>query len=140
MWRPVAGVSERTFPIGKLVDSSDDLARLMIVTQYAGTKTVNVYTPDPMDTELGTKAGFISSNDAAELTTNDLALRPEGTYYPAGAGMLMVMVGLDDALALPEGSLVADGADGKPGSVLLLSDPDMTVKKYVVATINRDRE
>ena len=41
---PVAGAAGKTLvPIGKTVDSSDDLARLMIVTSYAGTRTVRVY-------------------------------------------------------------------------------------------------
>ena len=31
------------FDIGKVVDSANDMARLIIVTQYAGSKTVNVY-------------------------------------------------------------------------------------------------
>ena len=38
-----AGAAARTFPIGKLVDSADDTARLMIVNQYAGSSTVKVY-------------------------------------------------------------------------------------------------
>ena len=46
---PVVGVAhkqavaQRTFAIGKAVDSEDDMARLMIVTQYAGTKPVRVF-------------------------------------------------------------------------------------------------
>ena len=39
----MVNAAERSFPIGKLVDSADDMARLMIVTQYAGTDTVKVY-------------------------------------------------------------------------------------------------
>ena len=41
---PVAGAADVTFPASaRLVDSADDTARLMIVTQYAGTDTVKVY-------------------------------------------------------------------------------------------------
>ena len=36
-------VAARSIPIGKTVDSADDTARLMIVTSYAGTKSVKVY-------------------------------------------------------------------------------------------------
>ena len=56
---PVASAAERTFPIGKLVDSADDMARLMIVTQYAGTNTVKVYNAGA-ELEMGTKVGVIS--------------------------------------------------------------------------------
>ena len=36
-------VAARTFDVGKVVDSADDMARLTIVTQYAGSKMVKVY-------------------------------------------------------------------------------------------------
>ena len=39
----VQAVAARTFGIGKVVDSSDDMARLMIVTRYAGSMNVPVY-------------------------------------------------------------------------------------------------
>ena len=38
IWRPWQVRQHRTFPIGKLVDSDDDTARLMIITQYAGSQ------------------------------------------------------------------------------------------------------
>ena len=31
------------FPVGKLVDAANDTARLMLITQYAGSKNVYVY-------------------------------------------------------------------------------------------------
>ena len=45
MWQAIMNKPWRSVrsTIGKVVDSSDDLARLMIVTQYAGSKTVKVY-------------------------------------------------------------------------------------------------
>ena len=46
MSRPRQVRRERTFTLGKTVDSADDMARLMIVTQYAGSKTVKVYASD----------------------------------------------------------------------------------------------
>ena len=61
----VQPVTVRTFPIGKLVDSADDTARLMIVTQYAGSKNAYVYSLGTVlpQTEAGTKAGFITHSD-----------------------------------------------------------------------------
>ena len=88
---PVAAADDRTFPIGKLVDSADDMARLMIVTQYAGSKTVKVYAAGDDDPNRGTKAGYLSIDDAAttsvdEATTNanNVPLKSEGSYYLAG--------------------------------------------------------
>ena len=129
---PVAGAEARAFPIGKLVDSADDTARLMIVTKYAGSKTVKVYAPSTADMQTGTMAGFISSDaDGGEDTTNDMALKSEGTYYPAGDGMLEVTPGLTVAdVPLPNGDFVAAEATGKE----VFSYMDDDTKMYVVAT------
>ena len=83
---PVAVALGGMFPIGKLVDSADDLARLMIVTQYGGSKTVKVYAEGTAVTQSGTRAGFLTIviTDAVSAETNNVALRREGTYYPAG--------------------------------------------------------
>ena len=50
---PVAGAEARMFPIGKVVDSADDTARLLIIDQYAGTETVKVYGSGPGDDSGG---------------------------------------------------------------------------------------
>ena len=88
---PVAAADDRTFSIGKLVDSADDMARLMIVTQYAGSRTVKVYAAGDDDQNTGTKAGYLSIDDADttdvnEETTNanNVPLKSEGSYYLAG--------------------------------------------------------
>ena len=47
------------FDIGKTIDSSDDTARLMLVTHYAGTRMVKVYS---------TEADIPENNEA--LTTD----------------------------------------------------------------------
>ena len=119
---PVASAAERTFPIGKLVDSADDMARLMIVTQYAGSKTVKVYNAGSTEV-TGTKAGFISSQPSDPQTTNDLALRSEGTYYPAGTGG-----------TLNENTdVVALGAKGKEVySYVSIANIETGMKSYVV--------
>ncbi len=75
----------RTFPIGKTLDSSDDMARLMIVTHYAGTNTVRVFAPgDAATTETGTRAGYVTVDDQDTETTdtNNTALRSEGMFVP----------------------------------------------------------
>ena len=84
---PVAAADDRTFPIGKLVDSADDMARLMIVTQYAGSSTVKVYAAGGDDPNTGTKAGYLSINDAdtdnvdeATTNANNVPLKSEGSY------------------------------------------------------------
>ena len=71
-------VAARSFDIGKTLDSSDDTARLMLITQYAGTKTAYVYnegsnmalernitlSDGPGDgRRSGTKVGYLSLND-----------------------------------------------------------------------------
>ena len=90
---PVAVATGGAFPIGKLVDSADDTARLMIVTQYGGSKTVNVYNEGSLATPVGTKAGYLSIDDTgttdvneATANANNVALKSEGTYYPNGTG------------------------------------------------------
>ena len=78
-------VADRTFAIGKVVDSADDTARLMIVIKYAGSKNAYVYNVGG-DEETGTKAGYITiedtDTDAADV--NNVALKSEGTFYAAG--------------------------------------------------------
>ena len=101
------------------------MARLMIVAAYAGSKTVKVYAKDPIpsdtDVRTGTKPGFVSSNDEAEETTNDLELKSVGTYYLAG-NTAMLTLG-------EEGDFVADGA--KPKQVFSFVN-DQEPEVYVV--------
>ena len=79
-------VAGRTFEIGKVLDSDDDTARLMLVTMYAGTKSVNVYadvTGDNVQTErLGRlqTAGF----DSTDADVFGATIKKVGTYYEAG--------------------------------------------------------
>ena len=54
---PMVNADSRTFGIGKLVDSADDTARLMIITQYAGTMTVKVFGSDPKGMDLDGPSG-----------------------------------------------------------------------------------
>ena len=67
------------------------MARLMIVTQYDGSKTVKVYKEGTDDPNMGTKAGYLTINDGDDTTgeaangedLNNVALKSEGTYYLA---------------------------------------------------------
>ena len=84
-------VAARDLTIGKVVDSRDDLARLMIVTQYAGTKMAHVYAPTgDANPPKSTKAGVVSITftppDNGAAVTRDVALRSEGMWYRAGTG------------------------------------------------------
>ena len=114
---PTAGVAERVFDIGKVVDSADDMARLMIVTQYAGSKTVNVYASTGMTDE--TLSGRLLSDGRIqtdgvddEIDTNDrfVTLKPAGMYY----------LGLDETSLLGNGS-ESVAANAKPVQVFSFS-------------------
>ena len=110
----------RTFPVGKALDSSDDMARLMIVTHYAGENMVKVFAPGDAtaDAVTGTKAGYLTIDDGDTETTdtNNTPLRSLGMFYPttpATAGTLV------------SGDSIAAGA--KPVEVFSYIDPSVTV-------------
>ena len=137
---PVAGVEARTFAIGKLVDSADDMARLMIVTQYAGTKTVKVYASDGMVDANSIRAGTIQfvGFDTGDDATDDVFrdLKPVGTYYLAGD-----LDGVDNdelVTAETEGDEVAKGT--KPKQVYSYDatpvDDEVTLPPTYVVLLN----
>ena len=80
-------VAPRPLTIGKVIDSADDMARLMIVTQYDGTKSVKVYAHadgNDLTGRLGSDGriqtmGFEENEDNVFVT-----LKSVGTYYLAG--------------------------------------------------------
>ena len=81
----VAGAAERTFDIGKVVDSTDDTARLLIIDQYAGTKTVDVYAintaiADPL---MVTRASSGALTTIAEGGGTPITLKSAGMRYLA---------------------------------------------------------
>ncbi len=126
-------VADRTFEIGKVVDSADDTARLMIVTKYAGSKNAYVYNAGDSP-ETGKKAGYISINDPATVDVvdvNNVRLKSEGMFYAAG-----------EASSGGEGRLEAAGVvltGTKPVEVFSYIDVEMgDVKKYVVLTNEND--
>ena len=85
----VQAVTERTFPIGKVVDSADDMARLMIVTQYAGSDSVYVYATMGGTDLTGRRISSSRIQTEGQLTetTDDdtfVSLRSVGAFYLAG--------------------------------------------------------
>ena len=126
----VQQVAPRDLTIGRTLDTSDDTARLMLVTHYAGTKMVSVY-GQGSDTAMGTKAGYVSLDDDVQDNgddTNNVALKSEGTYYRAGTGTGNNLTATDE---------VADDAEGV--EVLSYVDPNANNnagrdKTYVVLT------
>ena len=71
MWRPCKPWRRVRSTIGKLVDSADDMARLMIVTQYAGTKTVKVYASDGVVDANSNSGGYNPIQVSDTPTTTD---------------------------------------------------------------------
>ena len=122
----VQAVEARTFAIGRALDTSDDMARLILVHSYAGSKMVNVYNAGSTE-QTGTKAGYLSRNDDDSDTedVNNVALKSEGMHYPAGTGGNLAAT-----------DLVADDAEAK--EVFSYVDPgDANTdrdKTYVVLT------
>ena len=97
--------AERTFAIGKVLDSSDDMARLMLVTDYAGKNLVNVYSAGATGTDVeGTKAGYITIDDTDPDTidTNNTALRSEGMFVPVTAATAGTLAATDEVAANAE--------------------------------------
>ena len=111
--------AERTFPIGKTLDSSDDMARLMTITHYAGTNTVR---PFRQGTEslTGTRAGHIDINDE----TKNVPLRSEGMFVPAGA----------PGDGLTHDLVIGAGKDDKPMEVFSFVNPNNNERSYATLT------
>ena len=108
-------VAARTFDIGKVIDSSDDTARLMLVTHYAGSKMVNVYAYSEAEEAgdrltgrmVGTNRIQTDGDDTPNVATDDVfvTLRSVGTYYLAG--------GADDTNGLAAADVVGAMAEAK---------------------------
>lgn len=119
----------RTFAIGKVLDSSDDMARLMLVTDYAGTNLVNVYSAAAGASVTGTKAGYLTLDDGATETddTNNTALRSEGMFVPVSGGTAGMLAAADSV-----------AADAKPVEVFSYVPPtgatNAGVRQYATLT------
>ena len=86
----VQGVAAHMFSTGRTLDTSDDMARLMLVTHYAGSKSVNVYADNFGEADpTSIKAATIQTMGQATANTEDdifVPLKLVGTYYRAGDG------------------------------------------------------
>ena len=93
----VQAVQARPLTIGKVVDSADDMARLMLVTHYDGTNSVKVYAKadaDPDDDPMLDLTGRLGSDgriqtegvDDDEVDNVFVSLKSVGTYYQATGG------------------------------------------------------
>ena len=81
-------VAAKTLPISRRLDSSDDMARLMLVTSYAGSKKVGVFIQnDATETNdvSGTDAGSIDLTPLADDDQDESvkSLKSVGMYYLA---------------------------------------------------------
>ena len=85
----VQAVATRDLTIGKTLDSSDDMARLMLVTHYAGSEMEKVYgkNADGPTPREGTKSGYVSIDTSdgtasnAAANANNTKLRSEGYVH-----------------------------------------------------------
>ena len=115
----VQAVAVHEFSIGRTLDTSDDMARLMLVTHYAGSKSVKVYageTGDVLEVTRASDGTLTLVSDADAVVT----LKSVGRYYLAGEA------DADDGLS--HADLVADGAKAK--EVFAYVENDVTA--YVV--------
>ena len=130
---PTAGVAATELTLGKTVDSADDMARLMIVTQYAGSKSVKVYASNNGADQMGTKAGYITIDDSDATTgvvdengvigndLNNVRLRSAGVYYFALA-----------AAALSNQASVAADAEAQRVYYYVTGEGDAAVRNHLV--------
>ena len=138
----------RTFAIGKTLDSSDDMARLMLVTDYAGLNMVKVFSEGEATVEVtGTKAGFISITDAG-LTSdlpadaNNTAVRSLGMFVPVTPGDAGTLVHTDSVAANAEPTEVFvytytdSSSDQQTGYATLASTSTNAVTGVITSTYN----
>ena len=88
----VQAVGAGMVDIGKVIDSPDDSARLLLIAAYAGSKTVNVYTVADSPTAVtGTKDGYLTVDDGVDdngagvdgADLNNVRLKAVGMFYLA---------------------------------------------------------
>ena len=129
---PVSYVSPRVnaamradVKIGKMLDTSDDKARLAIVTHYAGTKTVEVFAEDDAADLVGRletdgRIRGAGADNSFETAADDTftTLSPVGEYYLATGG--------DTADAIePMGRTTADPPEQAGDTVAATAKPQM---------------
>ena len=84
---PMAAVAAMDVTIGRTLDSRDDMARLMLVTHYAGSKMVKVfdYAEDTANANTEESGGVLTSIGGSPPATADapVSLTYKGMYYLA---------------------------------------------------------
>lgn len=127
---PMAAVALRSLEIGKTIDSTDDTARLMLVTAYAGLRMEKVFgysEPDPVSSIMtngrtGTVRGEVITFDVALIGVGDENVDDEtkvtpldyvGMFYLAGNVMDSNGLGeaVGDGLLAADDNVVAKGAE-----------------------------
>ena len=141
---PEASVGAFDLTIGKLLDSPDDSARLLLITHYAGSKNVKLYAIDATPTEVTFRRDkddgklYQLTGDTPAVAATSLTL--VGTYYKATSADAM----LDNPMPLDEeGAIEGDHvtSTSKPKQVYSYStgpgtdtimDTDDDPRAYVV--------
>ena len=117
---PMAAVAAMNLAIGRTLDTSDDMARLMLVTHYAGSKMVKVfdYAADVAEGFVGTKAK-ITNDGTNTYAANEGALTYKGMYYLATGATANDLVAADPTGTAPNlvnaSDTVAGTGDGMMG-------------------------
>ena len=123
---PMAAVEAKSVTIGRTLDSRDDMARLMLVTHYAGSKMVRAfdYSQAAADASLTTSTGNIEVAAADPAPANSSPLLYRGMYYLATAAGVEAATSAD-GLADP----TADAATVADNLVAAAAEP-MRVYSY----------
>ena len=133
---PMVAAEARSVDIGKTIDTRDDMARLMLMTSHAGTKTVKVFSEVTANGVLGadhwtsTKAGQVQVEGTGTPEDTDdvyLPIRAAGTYYPATEGTAGGFTNLPETPEDDEATFVPDGTVGemaKSETVYVFNIPD----------------
>ena len=84
---PMVAVAARPVTLGRTLDTSDDMARLMLMTHYAGSKMAKVFdwaeTVDATTRAMGMDAGKVTFNPDDDATRYHAPLTYKGMYYLA---------------------------------------------------------
>ena len=121
---PMANVAAMKVAIGRTLDTSDDMARLMLVTHYAGSKMVKVFdyaTAVEGDLE-GTKAK-ITNDGTTAYEANEGALTSKGMYYLATGTTPNDLVAMDPTGTAPNLVNASDTVEGTGADMMGVPKP-----------------
>ena len=125
-------VAAGTIRIGKALDTTDDMARLTIITSYEGDKTVRVFVDGAVDAVANVvAAATAATEDAAEIggaLEDGATAKPVGAYYKAEHYSDATTAAPTDTALGAFDRVTVDGAKGEP--IFLLSSEDGTATAY----------